>query len=141
MSALGAGDPTCPCINATALLIGLSTLSVIPGQRSVRLTSIRTWYPPICRSADPAPRSCQVYGSLKCQSWDAKRLECNSTDAPDWCAAQWCYVDRDACHSAKFLIHASHEFPLLESLFYSYGTCGVDQPVCQTRLEPQTSRP
>ena len=88
-----------------------------------------------------APRSCQVYGSLKCQSWDATRLECISTNASDWCAAQWCYVDRDACHSAKFLIHVSHEFPLLDNLFYSYGTCGVDQPVCYTRLEPQTSRP
>ena len=35
MSALGPGDPTCPCINATALLIGLSTLSVIPNRTDV----------------------------------------------------------------------------------------------------------
>ena len=108
------GDPTCPCINATALLVGLSGLSVIPGQRS-------------------------SYGSLECQSWDETRLECtgNSANAPDWCAAQWCYVDRDACHSAKFLIHSTKEFSLVESLlYYSYGTCGVDQPVRHTRLEP-----
>ena len=30
LSTGGPGDPTCPCINATALLIGLSSLSVIP---------------------------------------------------------------------------------------------------------------
>ena len=31
----GPGDPTCPCINATALLIGLSSLSVIPNRTDV----------------------------------------------------------------------------------------------------------
>ena len=109
-----AGDPTCPCINATALLDGLSTLSAMP-------------------AVD--------YGSLECQSWDATRLECTA-NAPDWCAAQWCYVDRDACRNATFLIHATKDYPTLDSLlYYSYGTCGVDQPVCHTRLEPQTSIP
>ena len=35
LSTGGPGDPTCPCINATALLIGLSSLSVIPNRTDV----------------------------------------------------------------------------------------------------------
>ena len=31
----GPGDPSCSCINATALLVGLSTLSVIPNRTDV----------------------------------------------------------------------------------------------------------
>eukprot|EP00964_Phaeocystis_antarctica_P107865 scaffold72530_cov64-Phaeocystis_antarctica.AAC.8 len=37
--------------------------------------------------------------------------------------------------------HVSHEFPLLDNLFYSYGTCGVDQPVCYTRRTPDQQTP
>ena len=70
MSALGPGDRTCPGINATALLLGLSALHVIPGQQS--LTDRHSNLGEICRSADPvfarphSPRprrpKCQSFG-------------------------------------------------------------------------------
>jgi len=71
------------------------------------------------------------YGA-HCATWDSQdNPECNvkGSDAPDWCANKWCYVDPCTCKGTEEMPKPSDYLKGAEyqgvGLFYSYSTCGA----------------
>jgi len=63
------------------------------------------------------------YGNIMCKAHDLDLPPlCNwgSSDNPQWCANEWCYVDSSNCDKP---MSKSRFFPNVDDLYYSYATC------------------
>mmetsp|Transcript_34317 Transcript_34317/g.90591 ORF Transcript_34317/g.90591 Transcript_34317/m.90591 type:complete len:554 (+) Transcript_34317:113-1774(+) len=106
----GSGSADCPCVDPDLPQYFSPTSCSV----NVQHNGVKYCYP-------------KDYGASQCRAWDytlgpdcADASGNVKADAPDWCSAQWCFVDS----SCKVATQASVYFPQVNGLLLSYGTCG-----------------
>jgi len=112
------GPPSCRCLTN-------ASINLVEPLDAVANDSASSTFGLSCRAHDASTSACQpvvpAAGSL-CDNVQPVPSSCLPRAIPDWCAHEWCYVDRAACSidSHVSLLPARHDSPR----FYSYAACG-----------------
>jgi len=135
-----AGDPSCPCVDVSALfgehhLATSAQASVLRahGQEDCQAGDLLGPYISLTGLPYGQADFCypSTYGSNGCQAYDALLkgdYACNTAEGvepPSWCASAWCYVDMEACRRSDLSMSGSNSWEDITP-FFSYRTCADD---------------